>query len=201
MNEPNPPVNVAAASLVIQICLLFIAYVTLWLLSRGWSLRQAAKDSHSTLVAWLLIALVMISLGEDIYRIWGPLLGKLTLPSVPRDYSFTAVFALDIIFAGLLIVRTGGAKKSPFTSILLLLPSLAIFLREPVGRFLFYSIAVGVLYVVLLRTSLRRQSADFDRSSYDAPARQDEDIDDQATIWTNMSCLALATLIGYVSQP
>lgn len=199
--DQTQPVNLAAASLVIQICLLLIAYVTLGLLSRGYALRQAAKDSHSTLVAWLLVAFITLSLGEDFYRIWGGLLGKLVLPAIPRDYSFTAVFVLDIIFTGLLIMRTGGAKKSPFTSILLLLPSLAIFLREPVGRFLFYSIAVGLLYVILLRRTLRKRSADFDRSSYDAPARQDEDIDDQATVWTNISCLALATLIGYVSQP
>lgn len=199
--DQTQSVNLAAASLVIQVCVLSIAYVTLWLLSRGYALRQAAKDSHGTLVAWLLVALVILSLGEDFYRIWGGLLGKLVLPAIPRDYSFTAVFSLDIIFTGLLIMRTGGAKRSPFTSVLLLLPSLAIFLREPVERFLFYSIAVGLLYVVLLRKTIRRPSADFDRSSYDGPARQDEDIDDQATVWANISCLALATLIGYVSQP
>jgi hypothetical protein len=201
MDKSVQPATLAAASIVIQLCLLFIAFVTLWLLSRGYTLREAARDSYSSLVAWLLLALVMISLGEDQYATWGPLLGKLQVPSVPRDYSFLAVFVLDIIFTAVLILRTGGAKRSPFTSVLLLLPSLAIFLREPVGRFLFYSAVVGVLYVVLLRREIRKQSADYERSSFEIPAKEDEAVDDGATVWANITCLALATLIGYITQP
>lgn len=140
-------------------------------------------------------------MGDDFYSTWGPILGNLALPTIPRDYSFFAVFALDIVFVTVLIFRTGGTKRSPFTSVLFLLPSLAIFLREPVLRFLFYSIVVGCVYVVLLRKTAQASQAGFDRSKYDAPSRSDELIDDRATVWTNITCLGLATLIGYITQP
>jgi hypothetical protein len=195
------PATIAGASIVIQTCLLFIAFGTLWLLSKSYTARAAAKNSYSALVAWLLATLIVLLLGEDLYATWGPILGRISIPNVPRDYSFFAVFVLDIVFATVLILRTGGAKKSPFTSILFLLPSLAIFLREPVGRFLFYSLAVGFVYVVLLRKSLRTLHADFDRSEYDAPTKADEAVDDKATVWANISCLTLATIIGYITQP
>lgn len=195
------PSTLASASIVIQTCLLFIAFVTLWLLSKSYSARELATESYSTLVGWLLLALVVILMGEDFYSAWGPILGSVVLPTIPRDYAFFAVFALDIVFIAILIFRTGGTKRSPFTSVLFLLPSLAIFLREPVARFLTYSLVVGCVYVVLLRRAAQASQADFDRSKYDAPAKSDEIIDDRATVWTNVTALALATLIGYITQP
>ncbi len=195
------PTTLAGASIVIQVFLLSISFVTLKLLSKSYKARAAAIASYSSLVVWLLLALVVILMGEDLLSQWGPLLGKLSPPPIPRDFAFMAVFILDIIFVTVLILRTGGTKLSPFTSVMFLLPSLAIFLREPVGRFLFYSLAVGVVYVVLLRSTLKSQTTDFDRSGYDAPSRSDEQVDDRATIWTNITCLALATLIGYITQP
>lgn len=195
------PSTLASASVVIQMCLLFIAFVTLWLLSKSYSAREAATESYSTLVGWLLLALGVILMGEDTYPTWGPILGSVVLPIIPRAHAFFAVFALDIVFITVLIFRTGGAKSSPFTSVLFLLPSLAIFLREPVARFIFYSVVVGCVYVVLLRRTAQASQAGFDRSDYDAPSRSDELIDDRATIWTNVTCLALATMIGYITRP
>lgn len=195
------PTTLAGASIVIQVCLLFISFVTLWLLTKSYSARAAARDSYSSLVAWLLLTLVVILMGEDLYVTWGPILGHIHIPNIPRDSAFFAVFLLDIFFITILILRTGGTKRSPFTSVLFLLPSLAIFLREPTGRFLFYSLMVGGLYVLVLRRSLQKANADFDRSAYDALSKADEQVDDRATVWTNVTCLALVTLIGYITQP
>jgi hypothetical protein len=183
MTAAVQPATLAGASVVIQVCLLFIAYVALHLLAKSYTARAQAKASYSTLVGWLLLTLVLLMVGEDQYAIWGPILGAIVLPTVPRDYSFLVVFVLDIIFVSVLIIRTGGSKRSPFTS-----------------RFLFYSILVGTTYVLILRRSMKVTDADFDRSEYAAPSRADEQVDDRATIWTNVSCLVLATLIGYITS-
>ncbi len=195
------PTTLAGAAIVIQVCLLFISFVTLLLLANSSKRGAAALHSQKTLVLWLLCTLVVILMGEDLYATWGPMLGSLTLPSVRRDLAFLAVFVLDILFVTFLILNTGGSKRSPFTSVLLLLPTLAIFLREPVGRFLVYSAAVGLLYVLLLKKSFRLQPKDIDSSEFYEPAMSDELTDDRATIWANISCLVLATLIGAIAQP
>lgn len=201
MNQTIQPTTIASASIVIQVCLLFITYVALGFLSRSYSAGAQARASYRSLVVWLLMALVLLIMGEDLYATWGEILGPVALPTVPRDYTFFAVFVLDIVFVTLLVLRTGGTRNSPFTSVLFLLPTLAIFLREPAWRFLLYAAIVGAVYAVLLRVSVGRSTADFDRSQYDAPSKADQGYDDWATMWTNLSCLALATLIGYITRP
>ena len=195
------PITLSGASIVIQVFLLLISYIALWLLSRSYPSRETAKDSYSILIVWFLVALVLILFAEDLYATWGGILGELTLPTIPRASSFLAVFFLDIIFVTILILRTGGTKQSPFTSVLLLLPSLAIFLREPRERFLMYSIACGIIYAVTLRISLSGSRKHLDRSSFDTQSREDDKAEDWSTLWTNLSCLALATLIGFITAP
>src|SRR5712692_6181597 len=121
MNQSVQPATIAAASLVIQVCLLFIAYVALWLLSKSYSARVQAKASYGTLVMWFLVTMILLVMGEDLYATWGLILRPVTLPTVPRDYAFLSVFVLDIVFVTLIILRTGGTKKSPLTSVLFLL--------------------------------------------------------------------------------
>lgn len=111
-----------------------------------------------------------------------------------------SVFVLDIVFVTFLALKTGGTKRSPFTSVLFLLPSLAIFLHEPTYRFLGYSIAVGLVYVIVLKRKLASQKDEFNRRTFDGPTKEADKIDDLATIWTNLSCLFLGTLIGYIAQ-
>jgi uncharacterized membrane protein len=82
----------AGASIVIQIFLLLISYVALILLSKSYAGREITRRSYSTLVAWMLITLVLILMGEDLYATWEPILGSISLPTVPRNYSYLAVF-------------------------------------------------------------------------------------------------------------
>jgi len=195
------PAALSGASIVIQVCLLTVAYVALAILGRSVGGRYVTYGSHSSLVLWLLLTIIVIVMGEDFYAQWGPILGEVQLPSIPRGLAFAAVFSLDIIFVTVLIYRTGGAKNSPFTSILLLLPTLAIFLREPSWRFLVYSGLVGLVYVSMLRVeSIYSRTATRDKS-FEIDYRGEEKTHDWATRWTNIACLALATLIGYITQP
>jgi len=199
----SSPITLSGASIVIQVCLLLISFVALWLLSKSYPSREIAKDSYSTLIVWFLLALLVILFAEDLYASWAGILGDLTLPTIPVASSFLAVFILDIVFVTVLILRTGGTKKSPFTSVLLLLPSLAIFLREPRIRFLIYSAVCAVIYALTLRISLHKPGdAVIDtRGSFVEPARDDEQAEDWSVLWTNLACLALGTLTGFITAP
>lgn len=195
------PVSLAGASIVIQVFLLLISFVALFLLSKSYPSRNTAEGSYSTLIVWFLAALLFILFAEDLYATWGVILGDLTLPTIPRSLSFLAVFFLDIVFVTILILRTGGTKRSPFTSVLLLLPTLAIFLNEPRWRFLMYSLVCGVIYAVTLRRSFTSANQHSDRSSFYECARDDEQAEDWSVRLTNLACLALATLIGFITAP
>ncbi|EGK72487.1 hypothetical protein METUNv1_01252 [Methyloversatilis universalis FAM5] len=201
MTTPITPAALSGASIVIQICVLTIAYVALGILGRSLNGRLTTRGSHSTLVLWLLLTIIVIVMGEDLYAQWSPVLGNVALPSIPREGAFVAVFVLDIIFVTVLIFRTGGAKMSPFTSILFLLPTLAIFLREPAWRFLLYSFFVGIIYVSMLKVGSFTSSFVPSSDLFSTRKRDDEVTHDWATRWANMACLALATLIGYITQP
>lgn len=184
-----------------QVFLLLIAYVALRLLANSQPARDTAENSYSTLIVWVLAALLLILFSEDFYATWAVTLGELTLPTIPRSLSFLAVFILDIVFVTVLILRTGGGKRSPFTSVFFLLPTLAIFLNEPRERFLLYSFVCGVVYAVTLRVSFASASEYLTRSSFGEAARGEEQVEDWAVRWTNLSCLALATLIGFITAP
>lgn len=201
MTTSLQPVSFAGASIVIQVFLLLISYVALSLLSKSQPSRTIANGSYSTLIVWTLIALLLILFSEDLYSTWGVTLGELTLPTIPRSLSFLAVFVLDIVFVTILILRTGGTKRSPFTSVLLLLPTLAIFLNEPRWRFLLYSFICGAIYATTLRLSFSSSREHSDRSGFYESARDDEQAEDWSVRWTNLSCLALATLIGFITAP
>lgn len=196
------PATLAAASLVIQLCVLVISLVTLVVLMRSRLMRQSGQIAMVLWGVWALSAIFVVVVGEDFYATWGPILGTFTLPTISREGSFQAVFVLDIIFTSVLITGTGGAKRSPFTSVLLLLPTLAIFLREPAYRFLTYTALVAVLYVALLKVGHREwQYPQYAEGDFRSVSKQEEAVDNAATIWANIMCLMLATLIGYITRP
>jgi hypothetical protein len=194
--------TLAAASVVIQLCLLLIALVTLLVLMRSRAMAGNSIPSIVLLAIWFLFALFAIVLGEEFFSTWQAVLGGFSLPTIPKGRSFQVVFALNIVFTSALIVLTGGTKRSPFTSILLLLPSLAIFLREPTHRFLTYSAVVAALYVMLLTTGRSQWLLpQYAQGDFRSTALEEEAVDNAATIWANIMCLMLATLIGYITLP
>ena len=195
------PATLSGASIVIQVCLLTIAYIAIEILSRSFRGRFSLARTHSTLVFWLLLTILMIVMSEDLYAQWSPILGDVSLPTIPTSGAFLAVFVLDLVFVSTLIYRTGGSKSSPFTSLLFLLPTLAIFLREPAPRFLAYSVAVGAIYVLMLKFGSFASTFIPEGNDYQTTAQTDEQAHDWATAWTNISCLVLATLIGYITRP
>ncbi len=60
------------------------------------------------------------------------------------------MFILNIICVTILVFLTGGGSESVFSPIYFIVPALAIFLREPLGRVITYLIAVSLAFTITL---------------------------------------------------
>lgn len=183
-------INVVGATIVIQVCLLIIMAVGVLLCSHT---GRWQRPPYASLLFLALISMLAISFSDDFYAVWSPMLGDAELFSIGRGDSFLLVFMLDMIIASWLIFRTGGSDKSPFTGILFLIPSLAIFLRETPQRFFLYAIAATLMYVSL--STVRK------RSLNPAFAFQGGSESPLPSWWVNISSLGLSMYIGYITRP
>jgi hypothetical protein len=190
--ETIKPASVAGAAFLMQGSLLVIIFFGV-----GWYREARHLGNSVKAVAFglgLILAILTISilgLSEDYYRIWGAMMGDLQLPTIGRSAAMLCVFLSDIVVTIILISLTGGTRASPFTSVLFLIPSLAIFLRESPAKFLTYAAIVGAYYWLSCRASY----TDSTRLSYG--------IDDGVAAHrvVNIGCLILATLTGYITRP
>jgi hypothetical protein len=139
---------------------------------------------------------------RDFYAVWSPILGDVSLRTLPREDGLLAVFSLDILAVSFLMAGTGGAKDSPFTSVLFLIPALGIFLRESPRHFFGYALAVTAVYLWNLRY-VWRYGTIIGRSATGDP----EDLSrtygsvDYSHAAVNIACLAVAMLTGYITRP
>jgi hypothetical protein len=138
-----------------------------------------------------ILSIIFVAFNADYYPIWSPILGDVTLPTIAKTNAFTVVFIMDMIAAWKLISSTGGSNLSPFTSVLFLIPSLAIFLREPPSMFFFYAFTVFIIYMVTF--SNRRRILIY--------GNEDSPISDMTHKFVSGACLALGVLIGYITRP
>ena len=128
------PVNVTGAIIVVQLCLLIIISLGIFLNTERVA-RRSKQRSYGATIILAVFSLLAISMSADFYAIWSPILGDVSLPTIARSNAFAWVFTLDIVFVFALIFWTGGTMASPFTSVLFLIPALAIFLRETPIKF------------------------------------------------------------------
>lgn len=190
--ETIKPASVAGAAILMQVLLLVIIF-----LGVGWYRENRHDDRSIKATAFalgLVLAILTIStlgISEDYYKIWGAMMGDLQLPTIGRSTAMMCVFVFDILATIILIVLTGGTRASPFTAVLFLIPSLAIFLRESPSKFLTYTAIVGLYYWLSCR------------ASYSDPTRLSYGIDDGVAAHriVNIGCLILATLTGYITRP
>ena len=59
-------------------------------------------------------------------------LGSLSIAGIQVSLALFVLFIVDTAFLTYLLIDTGGSRESPFTSLLLMLPVLAILLGQPV---------------------------------------------------------------------
>ncbi|MBX3609169.1 MAG: hypothetical protein KF871_04670 [Hydrogenophaga sp.] len=152
-----------------------------------------------------LITVGCVVASDELYRLSAPVFGELAFSGgLSRNTTYFVLFVADLLITFRLIQVTGGSKTSPFTAILFLLPTVAIFLREPASRFLFYAALAGGLYLIgllidrshdrpvdILRGEIGGAPPDYSILRTDTPAHA----------IVNLGCLLIATATGYVTRP
>jgi hypothetical protein len=100
----------------------------------------------------------------------------------------------------ILVFLTGGGSESVFSPIYFIVPALAIFLREPLGRVITYLIVVSLAFTItLLRVDITESRI--------APSLRINRLDDskgyadKIALWfVSISCFTFATYIGYITR-
>jgi hypothetical protein len=148
------PVNVVGGAMLAQVSLLAIMLVAGLIVRR--SDRYARLYDKPTLAgfAWLTLTLALISLGslgttDAFSEIWLPLFNQEEWRSpITWSHALLITFVLDILVVTYFVFGTGGSRESPFQALYFLIPTLAVFLREPVSRVVFYVTLVAIAYSV-----------------------------------------------------
>ena len=154
------PLNVAAATLLVQLILISLLGITsslcqtqsweradLRILGGRFSPGGRLRRSPTLFVALASFAILLIS--DDLYSIWSPFFRGVGINTMSTSTAISTLFVLDLLLVGYLIFSTGGSRSSPFLSALFTIPSLAIFLRLPPSMFIFYAADVPPFSVAL----------------------------------------------------
>jgi hypothetical protein len=193
-NAPIQPLNVAAATLLIQLVLVLLLSVTSWLhsstirLPGGRYLTKADQEAESIrrspMIFVFIISFAVLLVSDEFYGIWGPLFKGVGINTLPTISGIGFVFIIDLLLVGYLMAISGGSRYSPFTSTLFTIPSLAIFLRLPPNMFFTYAVIASIVYLVFMYI----QSDPYGSSGL-------------PSVFMNISCLFLAMLTGYITRP
>jgi hypothetical protein len=123
---------------------------------------------------------------DEFSIVWKPLFGGTTLPVIQWSNALFIMFTMNIICVTIIVSRTGGSRYSSFSPIYFILPALAIFLREPIGRIVLYTLFVSILFTWNVVRYFESDEVGRDSLAY----------------WfVAIACLILATFIGYITRP
>jgi hypothetical protein len=197
------PIGLIGATLFIQFCVLILLFVTIGALpQRGFvNLRSSCER---VVLGLAFITLGCLVLSDDLYKAWSPILGDLAMEhGISRQATFPILFVFDLVGAFWLVTLTGGSKSSPFTSVLLLVSSLAIFLREPALRFILYSLLAAGLYIAGLVVERRKSGGVDVLRGMEGPVLSYSMIrtDTPAHAIANLGGLLIATVTGFITRP
>lgn len=191
MDQVLKPVNIAGSLLVVQVFLLVIMTLGL-LLNNRYSGSDKTHTNLYLIIFFAILSMAFVSVTADYYPVWSPILGDITIPTIERRNAFTFVFAMDLFVLYILISNTGGSNYSPFTTMLFLIPTLAIFLREPPITFISYSVIAYLIYLKTFSTNI-----DPNKYTYD----QYKPISGMSHKFVTCACLALGVIVGYITRP
>ena len=180
-----------------QFVLLLIVFFGILVLRTGeqrfTSFSAEVYPITGTLSAWVfgftMVTFACLVFSQDFVLLSQPMFGDIRVPAWSRESAFLAVFVLDILGAGLFVAATGGAKDSPFAAVLFTLPALSIFLRETPLRLGIYTGLVAMLFLVFSKPYDSRHPV-LVNINYILAFRL-----------VTLCCLALTSLVGYVTRP
>lgn len=190
MEQVLKPVNISGSLLIVQLFLLIIITLGLFLNRKNSDFEKTNFNLYVVII-FAILSIVFVALTVDYYPIWSPILGDLSLPTIERRNAFSFVFGMDLVVMAILISNTGGSNNSPFTSMLFLIPSLAIFLREPPVIFISYSIVAFLIFFFTFSERKRRLMSN----------NEDNPMSVFSHKFVTGACLALGVAIGYITRP
>lgn len=182
------PLNIAGGTIVVQIALIVILFIGVRLTRSRLVDEQRVNDKQfplTIIVLTLLLNLAVLVETRAFYVVWSPILGDVTFPTISDSHGLMVSFCIDLIAVTLLMMHTGGSKESPFTSVLFLIPALAIFLREPPWHFFAYAAYASIVYCWSLMIGVTGRGS----AGHSAHG------------WVNVLCLGLTMLTGYITRP
>jgi hypothetical protein len=186
------PLNVAAATLLVELLLITLLAITSSLFQGnrrlgvpvGRSDGEPLRRSPTLFVALTSFAVLLIS--DALYSIWSPIFQGVGINTISAATAIGTVFVLNFFLVGYLIAATGSSRTSPFVSALFTIPALAIFLRLPPSMFITFAVFASIIYLILIgppQTLERVQSNQL------------------ASTFMNISCLLLSMFTGYITRP
>lgn len=189
----TPQSLLAHAFELMQLALLVIVFFAIYTLRAGERrlsrMYRASGPAHRLRqpFAWfLLLSLAILVFTRDMLPLRAALLRGVPLPSIDQSLAIALVFTLDLLGAAVLVAYTGGYARSPFTPILLLLPVLAILLRQTPLRVTAYAAGAALLIALLVRVPEVEIEVN--------PLQR------QASVVVTWGCLALCVLLGYLMR-
>lgn len=157
------------------------------------SYRDTGPDFSK--LAWVIIAFILLTLGclvfsDEFSKLYQPLFGTASFPLLPWSVALLIVYTLNVVCVAVLVASTGGSRTSPFSPLYTTFLTLAIFLREPLGRILYYLILTSISFSVTFKSNTFR-SKDFE-----------EPTSSKISFWViSIFSLILAVFIGYITRP
>ena len=189
------PLNVAAATLLVQLILITLLAFTFSLCrAQRWEATELrilggrfahGRQLHISPILFVALAsFAVLLISDDLYSIWSPIFQGVGINTISAATAISVVFILDLLLVGYLVFSTGGSRASPFLSALFTIPSLAIFLRLPPSMFFSYAAVAVVVYLLFLSP----------RSEAARPGQI-------AAVFMNIACLLLSLFTGYITRP
>ena len=159
MNAATGPsiglVNIGGGALISQIAIVAILFIGSLILRPAADRWRLGSGHPYHGFAWIILGFALVTLiplifSEMVSDSWRPLLGIGQSVGFSRAGAMTTMFVGNAICVTMLVAKTGGSSESPFQAIYFLLPTLAIFLREPLGRILLYLVLVSVSFTFFM---------------------------------------------------
>ncbi|MDO8723026.1 MAG: hypothetical protein Q7J31_12510 [Syntrophales bacterium] len=191
MEPAITPTNITGAALIAQFSILVILGMGFMILSTRSRFFFLNSGDHVNATP-IILSLTLISFGalffsDEFSKIYSPVFGGANLSAIKWSTAICAVFIANTIVVYILVAVTGGSMASPFTPVYFMLPALAIFLREPVGRVVVYLLLVIALFSFNFRHNSQNSEIIFRK---------------KVAYWfVALACFMLTTYIGFITRP
>ncbi len=195
MAEAITPINIIGAAIVTQLSLMFIMLsgIVCFEHNLGSRVSDIASASKGLILFVTIISIGGLVFTKEFSTVWQPLFSYELSTLLTWSKAIHLMFIMDIICVSFLVLGTGGSRDSAFSSIYFILPALAIFLRESTAAIILYTVLVSIMFILNIDLAEAIFGVRIDTDEKEASS--------SAYLFVSLACLALATIIGYITRP